>query len=122
MDLREALALEKAFWRADASFCHKTVADDFLMISDDQAGPSNKAQVVAASGSAPRWVSLIIEEARLLRLTAEAIALSYRARARRESSTSWRDVRASSVYVRRGDAWQLFLHQETPVPPPSEGA
>jgi hypothetical protein len=122
MDLREALALEKAFWRADASFCSKNMADDFLMISDDPAEPGTQDQVVAASGSPPRWVSLIIEEARLLRLTAEAIALSYRARARRESGTAWHHVRASSVYVRRGEAWQLFLHQETPVPPPSGGA
>jgi hypothetical protein len=55
------------------------------------------------------------QEIRQLRLTDTVSLLNYRVTARWEHEESSVTLLASSIYVRRDEAWKLAFHQQTPL-------
>jgi hypothetical protein len=59
---------------------------------------------------------LVIEEFRVFEVSASAALVTYRACSESTRTTSSRYSLRSSLWVLRGDAWQMVFHQGTNVP------
>lgn len=59
---------------------------------------------------------LVIEEFRVFEVSASAALVTYRACSESTQTTSSRYSLRSSLWVLRGDAWQMVFHQGTNVP------
>ena len=104
--------MERRFWGAagDPAFYVEHFADDGRCVFS--FGVLDKAATVASMDEAEPWSAYEFADMRTLQLADDAVALSYMARARRGDQPY--EAMVSSVYVRRGDRWQLMLHQQTP--------
>jgi hypothetical protein len=110
--------LEEEGWRAlsedrGAEFYEREMVDEALMVLPMPV-VLDKAAAVAAMAQSPPWAGFRIEEPRLVRLGPDCATLIYRATAQREGSPPYRAL-MTSTYVRRGGAWKLALHQQTPL-------
>jgi hypothetical protein len=117
VDLRETLlALEEGFWRAsgDRARYEADVAADAVHVFPGW-GVTDLERVLAAVDTAEPWETFSIEEPRLVQLADDVAALAYRARGRRTGQNEY-VAAMTTVYRRRGDGWELVLHQQTPLP------
>lgn len=114
----QLLHLEEQFWKADADFYRDNLTPDALMVFADPIGAMTKQAIIESIGAAPRWHRIQLEDVTQVPLTSDAMLLTYRATAEREPAEGSYAARASSVYVKCGDVWQLAFHQQTPVPLP----
>jgi hypothetical protein len=108
----EMWVLERTFWLAGVDVYRRHLADQALMVFPGMALDRDRTIESVASG--PRWSSVTFSEQRLIWLTPDAVALSYRAVGWREDNDAPYAARVSSVYVKRGDEWKLTLHQQSP--------
>ncbi len=106
--------LEEQFWRGDAAFYRRNLADEAVMIFPDPAGVMIKDEICSSIDASPRWEDVLLEEHRVMELDELAVLLTYRATAARGGELPY-VARASSVYVRDGDGWKLAFHQQTPL-------
>ncbi len=111
----ELLELEAGFWRAagDAGFYSRHLADDGVLVFSGPDLILDKAAALPAVAAAAPWESFEILAPRTLRWAPDVAALVYTARARRPGAGEMR-AHVASVYARRGDAWELVLHQQSP--------
>jgi hypothetical protein len=116
----ELLALERAGADAlttgrGAAFYREILTDDALMVVPGYV--IDKAMFLASIGSESAWSSFTIEDARVVQLTPECAIVLYRGRGIRPGQAEY-IARISSTYVKRGKAWKLAYHQQTPDPKP----
>jgi hypothetical protein len=112
MNSADLWQLENNFWTGDAEYYRRHVSDAAVMVFPGMV--LDKAASIANIGSAPRWTGVTLADRQLVPLSDGVIALQYRASARRAGDTAPYQTLATSVYVRRDDAWQLAVHQQTP--------
>ena len=107
--------LERQFWlrAGDVDFYAEELTDDAAMVFPAPFGVLDRDAVLDAIGSSANWTSVTMEERRLVALTDASAAVAYRATGVRADARY--TTYAASVYVRRGGAWKLALHQQTPV-------
>lgn len=112
------LKLENGFWQAagNAEFYKRHFAEDGLMILPFEGGTLNKSRVVEAVSKAEPWKRFQINEPIFTNISSSVLALTYKAIAHRKGQPAYNAL-ISSVYVRNGSAWQLLLHQQTPINP-----
>jgi hypothetical protein len=108
----ELLGLERRFWLEGADFYRENLAEDVLLVFPG-AGLMRRADAVAGIEAAPRWLRVDIRDEQLLQLGPESRLLCYKALAHREGEAEYSAL-VSSVYVRRGGAWKLLFHQQSP--------
>jgi hypothetical protein len=106
-------SMEERFWTQLAEYYRANLASAAFMVFPDPAGVLAKDEITASVQNAPRWSHVTLEEHRLLELSDSAAVLSYKATAKRAGKAYV--ARASSAYVRDGEAWKLAFHQQTPV-------
>lgn len=111
----EVETLERRGWEAlsgtdGAAFYSDLMADDGLMVFPGMV--LDRRQTVDAIAGAAPWDSFELRDLRVIDAGDTAVAV-YHAIARRGESPAYR-ARMSSVYVRRGGAWRLLLHQQIP--------
>ena len=111
------LELEEQGWQALSSadpikFCDVWLADDAVMIVPGMV--IDRTTFLQAVAHEQPWASYLIEEPRVVQLTADSAALVYRVRARRDGQPEFAGL-LTSVYVKRSGRWQLLLHQQTPM-------
>ena len=111
---QELLALEEQFWTGDGDFYRKNLDAECLCVFTDMAGVMSRDQVVSTISDGQRWSGLVIEPKGFRQLSDDVALLSYRASAKRPDGELYRAV-VSSGYLRRGDAWKLAFHQQTPL-------
>jgi ketosteroid isomerase-like protein len=116
MDIAQVLlAIEEELWRAagarDRYAAH--LAADAVHIFPGW-GVADRQAVLAGVADAQPWQSFQIADPEVIRLSDEAAALVYRARARRGAEAPY-EAAITSVYRREGTAWKLVLHQQTPL-------
>ena len=109
----DLLTLEREFWKGDADFYRRHLSDHAVMVFPEPAGVLTRDQVIEAIGSAPRWIEVQFEEARVVDLTSETAILTYKATARREGDITPYVALVSSVYVNGDGRWMLAFHQHT---------
>lgn len=113
MDLEGFLDVEERFWKGDASYYRGRLTEDALMVFGGPVGTLTRERTVETIAAAPRWIEVRMSEPRLIRLSEDAVLLTYRAAARREGDDEPYHAHASSVYVRRNGDWRLAFHQQT---------
>ena len=119
-DLGFFLALEHRVWEAlatgDAAADTELLDPAFVGVyPDGVASRADHAAQVAAGPSVGRYA---IEAARLLRLSPDAVLLSYHATYTRPGDgggVPWRAMYVSSVWTRRGTRWVNVFSQDTPA-------
>jgi hypothetical protein len=72
----------------------------------------DRALMLDAMAGQP-WASHTLEDPHVLPVTDDVAVVTYGVVAHREGAPTYSAL-ISSTYVRRGDAWRLALHQQTP--------
>lgn len=113
---RSLLELEEAFWRAagDRERYEEHLATDAVHVFPGWGVAARGPVLDAVDASAP-WETFAIEEPEVVALGEHAAALVYSAHARRAGQEPYAAA-VTSVYRRANGAWQLVLHQQTPLP------
>ena len=106
-------SLEEKFWTEPGDYYRRNLAYAALMVFPEPAGVLVKDEIASTLERTPRWSDVTLEEHRLLELSDRAAVVTYKATARREGESYV--ARASSAYVRDGNAWKLAFHQQTPL-------
>lgn len=106
--------MEEEFWKGDSAFYRRNLADEAVMIFPDPAGLMIKDEVCGTIDESPRWEEVLLEEHRVLELDDHVAVVIYKATAARDGELPY-VARASSTYVRDGEAWKLAFHQQTPL-------
>lgn len=117
--LPDLLALEHEGWRSlcegrGAHFYGELMTEDGVMVLA-HGMVLDRARVVESLQDAPAWDDYAIEDPRLVAMGEDAVALVYRARARRAGAPPF-EALMSSVYVVQDGRPRLALYQQTVVP------
>ena len=110
--------IERRLWTNDAAFYQDNLTEDCLLVFAETGVITRDIAVDAIrkeNEQGRRWAEVNFEEIRQLRLTDTVSLLNYRVTARWEHEQSSVTLLASSIYVRRDEAWKLAFHQQTPV-------
>lgn len=117
------LGLETRVWeaqvRGDAAAERELLPADFLGV--DQDGFAGLAGHLAQLDDGPITASFELSGARLTRIAADAVLLTYRADSRRPGRTETETVYISSLWVRRDGRWWNTFSQDTPAAPSTAG-
>ncbi len=117
--MHELLELEERGWRAlstpgDAgkNFYSAVLREDAVMLFPGGIRINGRGPILETLGAQP-WESFRIENPAVVPLATDAATLVYKATAQRKGSEPYVAL-ISSTYV-RDRAWQLVVHQHTPV-------
>jgi hypothetical protein len=110
--------IERRLWTNDAQFYRDNLTEDCLLVFAETGVITREIAVDAIrkeNEQGRRWAEVNFQEIRQLRLTDTVSLLNYRVTARWEHEESSVTLLASSIYVRRDEAWKLAFHQQTPL-------
>jgi hypothetical protein len=111
----DLLAIERQFWTGDAEFYRRNLDDECLLAFTEMAGVKSKDDIAGMiADDKERWRDLRIAKKGFMDLPGMAM-LSYEAQARKGSGPLYKAL-ATSGYVKRGNAWKMAFHQQTPLP------
>ena len=111
----ELLALEQHFWQVaggDRDGYEANLAQDALHAFPGW-GVTDRERVLAAVAESRPWDSFTIDDPHIVALGDDVAALVYTTHADRGGHKY--DAAITSVYRRRGDGWELVVHQQTPL-------
>jgi hypothetical protein len=108
-------ALERRGWDAlsganGAAFYEGVMADDGLMVFPGVV--MDKQAALGAIGQAAPWSAYELSDVHVTAGNGVGL-ITYRAVGQRSGQVRY-EAFMSSVYVHRGDAWRLLLHQQSP--------
>ncbi|WP_285662732.1 nuclear transport factor 2 family protein [Actinorhabdospora filicis] len=113
----ELIDLEERGWRALATegaaerFYHEVLDDEPLMLLPGGLRIADREEMVRLMSRTP-WEAYRLSEPTVTRPSNDVGVVDYVAHAVREGGAYAALV--SSHYVRRGDGWRLYFHQQTP--------
>jgi hypothetical protein len=115
----DLVALEESGWQALSSggavareFYDGVLDDEVVMLLPGGMRLDDRALMLDAMAGQP-WASHMLEDPHVLPVTDHVAVVTYGVVAQREGAPTYSAL-ISSTYVRRGDAWRLALHQQTP--------
>ena len=105
--------LELGFWKAtrDGSYYERNMADEGMAVFSDMVLTKPEAIASTSGAGASAWTDVGMEDVTAFELSPDAAALVYRGHAKRDGTPYAANV--TSVYVRRGTAWQMLIHQQS---------
>jgi hypothetical protein len=109
----DILELEYGFWLGGADYYRANLDETCVVVFEEMAGTFGKEEV-AQMTSAQRWRDVQIVDKALSHPTQEVAVLTYDVEGHRGGGETFR-ARVSSLYVRRGGAWKMAFHQQTPL-------
>jgi hypothetical protein len=112
----DLVALERAGWDALCSDRGAEHYREHLAAGARMAFPFgvlDRAQSLEAIAAAAPWARYAMDDARVVRLGADAAVVVYAVTAQRSGEPPFRGV-LSSTFMRQGDAWRLAFHQQSP--------
>jgi hypothetical protein len=116
----ELVALERRGWEAlatgaeaAAAFYWEVLDDDIAMIFPGGMSIFDRNAVIESMGGEP-WSSFDLRDVRVLVPVPDVGIVTYRSMSQRGDQPPYVAL-ITSVYTRRGDAWRLTIHQQTPV-------
>lgn len=109
------LELEEGFWKAagNGDYYREHMASEGLCVLP--VGVLNRDETALAIERSEPWADFKLHEIRVLDLGDDEAALCYRAEGFRDDGSPGYVALISSVYIRLGGEWKLFLHQQTPI-------
>ncbi|MBV2363152.1 DUF4440 domain-containing protein [Streptomonospora nanhaiensis] len=115
----EVAELEERGWRALAdsaaaatAFYREVLDTDPVMLLPGGLRLADREQIIASMGGQP-WSRYRLEEVAVLRPAPDTAVVAYGVVAHRAGAPEYSAL-VSSHYVRRGGAWRLVFHQQTP--------
>ena len=111
---KDLLALEKQFWTGDEAFYRENVDRSCLVAFAEMAGVMGNDEIAATVRDGNRWTQLELLARGFLQPTPDVALLTYEAKAERADGRPYRAL-VSTGYVRRGQAWKMTFHAETPL-------
>lgn len=118
MSLEEQLfEIERGFWIEGAEYFAAHLGERCLLAfpqSGKMHGLFSRDEVAATVAGANRWRDLEMSDRQLLKLSDDAVMISYKADATGADGAPYSALIGSS-YVRTSDAWLLASHQHSPV-------
>jgi hypothetical protein len=108
----ELMQIEQELAPGSSDAYRRHLADDAVVVVPGAV--LTRDECIAAIAAVAEWDEHEIADARTVLLGSEGAALTYRWRSRRGADRY--TALMSSVYARRGGAWRLVLHQQTPQP------
>lgn len=108
----ELITIEKMLWTNDGSIYGKTLTDDALLVFAETGVITRDVAIEAIrkeNAEGRRWAGVLFDDVRAMPLGSDAALLSYKFAARWAHDNSRSSGHASSVYVRRGDAWKAGI-------------
>jgi hypothetical protein len=110
------LTIEKELWQAagDPDRYGAHLAADAIHVFPGW-GVAEREAILTGVADADPWEHFELEDVRMVVLDDDATALIYRASAQRAGQSSYQAA-ITSVYRRHNGAWELVLHQQTPLP------
>ena len=115
---RELVRIEEQLWKNDAKLYYDRLTDEALLVFPETGVIGREAAVDAIldeNAGGKRWAEVRFDTVRTVELTKDVALLTYRVVARWAHESAPYTALASSVYVRRDDAWKLALHQQSPL-------
>ena len=114
-NLEALVELEEEFWGSsgDRGRYEAKLAADAVHVFPGW-GVTERAPVLEAVAGAEPWERFAINDPRVVELSGDVAALVYTARAQRAGQDEY-VAAMTTVYRRRGDDWELVLHQQTPL-------
>ena len=103
---------ERDFWLSGVAEAARKLDGSCLMVLG-AAGILDRAGVIGALQSGPRWQELTIAERSSVE-TDEVVVLAYHATARRPGADAYRAL-CTTTWIRRHSDWRILQHQRTPV-------
>ncbi len=103
---------ERDFWLSGAAEAARRIDPACVMVFA-QGGIMDRAAVIAALQSAPRWQEITMSDRATVE-TDEVCLLAYRATARRPGAEAYRAL-CTTTWIRRAGDWHILQHQQTPV-------
>ena len=103
---------EREFWLSGVAEVVRKLDASCLMVLG-AAGPLDRAAVVAALQTAPRWQELPVSDRSNIEAD-EVVVLAYRATARRAGAETYRAL-CTSTWIRRHGDWRMLQHQQAPL-------
>jgi hypothetical protein len=114
----ELVAIERTLWTNEPTIYKSTLIPEALLVFAE-TGPITRDRAVEAieheNAEGRRWAEVEFDDIVVSRLVDDAVLLHYRATARWAHASARIVTMASSVYVKRADAWKLAFHQQTEV-------
>lgn len=113
MTFEDLWTAERRFWLDGSEFYVERMAPEARMIFPPPAGILKSEAILAGLKQGPRWQYVDMDE-RSETASGDTVVLAYRAKGRRPGAEPYVAL-CSSTYVKRGAAWKLLFHQQTPV-------
>jgi hypothetical protein len=108
----QLMVIEEQLADGSGDAYRRHLADDAVVVVPGAV--LDRDACAAAMDASPGWDEREITDVRTTSVSPGGAMLTYRWRSRRGEEVYAAVM--SSVYVRRDDAWQLILHQQTPEP------
>ena len=105
--------LERQFWLGDADFYRENLDDECLLAFAEMAGVSTRDQVAETVKEGDRWQDVHMEVIGVIEPAKDVALVTYEATATQSGGEPYAAL-VSSGYVRRGGAWKMAFHQQTP--------
>jgi hypothetical protein len=119
MELQDRLLeIERSLWTNDAVVYESSLTDNALLVFPETGAISRSIAVEAIrleNADGRRWAEVRFSDVQARWISADAALLTYRVAARWAHERSAVAALATSVYVRRDDAWKLAFHQQSPL-------
>ena len=114
---QELLELEQGFWNAagDRGFYEEHFADNGVAVFPFKGGILDAGKVRDSVESGVTWKNVEFLNVHVIELAPQCAALIYEAVGSRDGQPDYHAL-LSSVYVRDDGAWQMVVHQQTPLP------
>jgi hypothetical protein len=110
----DLLTLERGFWTGDAEFYRQHLDAVCVTAFTEMAGAFKKDEIAGMIKDSDRWRDLDIDVKAFLEPTPGLALLTSQVRATRKNGEPYAAV-VSSGYVKRGGAWKMVLHHQTPL-------
>ena len=114
----QLISIERKLWTNDARFYSDNLTEGCVLVFPETGVISRDVAVDAIrkeNEEGRRWAEVHFDEVRSLLLADDVALLTYRAIARWEHEKYANTAFASSLYVKRGGAWKLAFHQQSPI-------
>jgi hypothetical protein len=120
MDLKdELLAIERGLWTNDPDLYRDSLIPEAMLVFPETGVISRDFAVEAIrkeNAENRKWSEVRFGNVRAQPIAADTAALTYTVSSRWNYETSDTISIASSIYVKRGGAWKLAVHQQGQIP------
>ena len=116
----ELLAVERNLWKNDPDLYRDALTENVMLVFPETGVIGREFAVDAIRKEVAEnrvWADVTFSDVRAEPISADVAALTYKVDARWNYEKEGTSSIASSIYVKRNNAWKLALHQQGQIPP-----